>query len=74
MLMSECYLLPLTSTLTPGEGSLEPTLSLEDITLMGVISGTVTGCPSQSSNYNPKQLQILQRIRVTLYVANRSLQ
>lgn len=52
--MSTCYLLLPAITLTPGEGSLEPTLSLEDITLMGVISGTVTGCPSQSSNHTPK--------------------
>lgn len=39
VLMSTCYFLPLASMLTPGEGSLEPILSLEDITLMGVISG-----------------------------------
>lgn len=47
-----CPLL-LASTLTPGEDSQEPTPSPEVI-LMGVISGTGTECPSQSSNHTPK--------------------
>lgn len=48
------YSLLLASTFIPGEDSLEPTASWEEVTLMGVISMIVTACPSQSSNHTAK--------------------